>query len=65
MSDNEQVPIRQKVNDSLTTGHIEKSLTTAHIQQRIANTKQVQNQGNTGTSTSGNGGQQQGSGDKK
>ena len=72
MSSKEQEPVRQKVNDSLTTRHIEQSteflrtLTTAHIQQKLGNPNPIQNQGNAGSTGSGSGGgQQHGSGDKK
>jgi len=62
--------VRQHVNDSLTTRHIEqsiaqKSLTTAHLQQKIGNTNPTQGQGSPDATTSGGTGQQQGSGDKK
>jgi hypothetical protein len=63
--------VRQHVNDSLTTRHIEqssdlqKSLTTAHLQQKIGNKIPTQGQGSPDATTSNGTGQQQGSGDKK
>jgi hypothetical protein len=63
----------QKVNDSLTTRHIEqqssdllRTLTTTHIQQKIGIVTPTKKPGSAGAPPSGDGGaQQQGSGDKK
>ncbi len=63
--------VRQHVNESLTTRHIEqssdlqRSLTTAHLQQKIGNMNPAQGQGSPDATTSSGTGQQQGSGDKK
>jgi hypothetical protein len=72
MSEKLDESVRQHVNDSLTTRHIEqssdllRSLTTAHLQQEIGNMNPTQGQGNPDTTTTPSGtGQEQGSGDKK
>lgn len=72
MSGKEKEPVRQQMNDSLTTRHLERSsetlktLTTAHIQQKLGNTTPIQNEGNAGATGSGNGGtKQQGPADEK
>lgn len=61
----EDKPLHGKVNDSLTTGHLDKALTTAHIQQKLGVPVPDQSQGASETVPFGGTGQQQGAGDKK
>ena len=72
MSTEDQEPVCQKTQDSLTTRHIEQSsellkkLTTAHIQQKLGAANPIRNQGKAAETGSGSGGgQQQSSADKK
>ena len=71
MSHKSDESVRQHVNDSLTTRHIEReselhrSLTTAHLQQKIGNTNPVQGQGSPDAATSTGTGKQPEPGDKK
>lgn len=62
----------QRVNDSLTSNHLNqaaevlhKTLTSAHLQHKAENLGANPNKGGTGNTTGGGAGQSQGSGDKK
>jgi hypothetical protein len=71
MSHKAEESVRQHVNDSLTTRHIEqssellRSLTTAHLQQKMENTNPTQGQASPDAAKPGETGQEQDSGDKK